>query len=94
MPLGIAMSLGASAIGAKDGNYSAYTPYALGMANSLLMLLILVVFFKKQADDKNRYDLSTGPATLAKVFEWQLILLIVIFGWLIGDAGVHFLTKI
>lgn len=62
MPLGIAMSLATSAIGAKGGNYSAYAPYALGMADGLLMLLFLVVFFKKQAVDENSYDLSTGPA--------------------------------
>lgn len=85
MPTGIVFSIAAKYFGLKPVSYSSYMPYAIGMGCVLLMFLLGMFFFKKLPEDNIRYDLSSGPPVIVKMFGWQMALMAFILGWLLGD---------
>ncbi len=85
LPSGIVVSIAAKYFGLKSVSYTSNTPYAIAMGCALLMFLLGISCFKRQQENKNKLDLTSGPAILVKLFGWQMALMAFLLGWIVGD---------
>ena len=85
LPSGIVASIAAKYFGLKSISYASTTPYTIAMGCALLMFLLGISCFKRQQENKNKLDLTSGPAILVKLFGWQMALMAFLLGWIVGD---------
>jgi hypothetical protein len=85
LPSGIVVSIAAKYFGLKSIFYTSNTPYTIAMGCALLMFLLGISCFKRQQENNNKLDLSSGPAILVKLFGWQMALMAFLLGWIVGD---------
>ena len=88
LPGGIGVSIAAKHFGLKSISYTTNTPYTIAMGCALLMFLLGISCFKRQKENKNKLDLTSGPAILVKLFGWQMALMAFLLGWIIGDWAI------
>lgn len=89
-PLGATIAITKMLLGYRVTLDSLVLPFSLGIAVVLVVFLLLGIFFRKKLEPSKEYDLSTGPAVVAKAVRLLTSLAAIIYWWLICD-GVIFL---